>query len=195
MELRPIFPVPQHIDQTCYYWFENGFTSEEVNLIVKNAAQYPEKVATIVGENPADTVRKSNIRWVPYSDDFNWVYDRLMGYITEANNALWDFNLHTVIDQIQYTEYQGNGGHYDWHLDIGPNSINHRKVSVVVQLSNPDDYVGGDLELHPGNTSFAVPRKKGAVVVFPSFLLHRVTPLTSGLRRSLVLWAGGEPYK
>lgn len=195
MELRPIFPVPQHIDQTCYYWFENGFTSEEVNLIVKNAAQYPEKVATIVGENPANTVRKSNIRWVPYSDDFNWVYDRLMGYITEANNALWDFNLHTVIDQIQYTEYQGNGGHYDWHLDIGPNSINHRKVSVVVQLSNPDDYVGGDLELHPGNTSFAVPRKKGAVVVFPSFLLHRVTPLTSGLRRSLVLWAGGEPYK
>lgn len=195
MDLRPIFPVPQHIDQTCYYWFENGFTSEEVNLIVKNAAQYPEKVATIVGENPANTVRKSNIRWVPYSDDFNWVYDRLMGYITEANNALWDFNLHTVIDQIQYTEYQGNGGHYDWHLDIGPNSINHRKVSVVVQLSNPDDYVGGDLELHPGNTSFAVPRKKGAVVVFPSFLLHRVTPLTSGLRRSLVLWAGGEPYK
>lgn len=195
MELRPIFPVPQHIDQTSYYWFENGFTSEEVNLIVKNAAQYPEKVATIVGENPANTVRKSNIRWVPYSDDFNWVYDRIMGYITEANNALWDFNLHTVIDQIQYTEYQGNGGHYDWHLDIGPNSINHRKVSVVVQLSNPDDYVGGDLELHPGNTSFAVPRKKGAVVVFPSFLLHRVTPLTSGLRRSLVLWAGGEPYK
>ena len=186
MELRPIFPVPQHIDQTCYYWFENGFTSEEVNLIVKNAAQYPEKVATIVGENPADTVRKSNIRWVPYSDDFNWVYDRLMGYITEANNALWDFNLHTVIDQIQYTEYQGNGGHYDWHLDIGPNSINHRKASVVVQLSNPDDYIGGDLELHPGNTSFAVPRKKGAVVVFPSFLLHRVTPLTSGLRRSCV---------
>lgn len=195
MDLRPIFPVPQHIDQTCYYWFENGFTSEEVNLIVKNAAQYPEKTATIVGENLANTVRKSNIRWVPYSDDFNWVYDRLMNYITEANNALWDFNLHTVIDQIQYTEYKGNGGHYDWHLDIGPKSINHRKVSVVVQLSNPEDYVGGDLELHPGNTSFAVPRAKGAVVVFPSFLLHRVTPLSSGLRRSLVLWAGGEPYK
>ena len=195
MDLKPVFPIDQSIDQTCYYWFETGFSSEEVNLIVKNAKNYKSQKATIVGDNKENTVRKSNIKWLPVNDEWNWVYDRVSNQIMEANKALWQFNLHTIIDNIQYTEYEGNGGHYDWHLDIGPKSINHRKVSVVVQLSNPDDYVGGNLELHPGSNSFAVPRAKGAVVVFPSFLLHRVTPLTSGLRRSLVLWAGGEPYK
>ena len=61
--------------------------------------------------------------------------------------------------------------------------------------SDPEDYEGGDLELMPGNYSFAVPKKKGAVVLFPSFILHRVTPVTSGLRRSAVLWVGGSHYK
>jgi PKHD-type hydroxylase len=195
MDIRPVFPIDQSIDQTCYYWFETGFSSEEVNLIVKNAKNYESQKATIIGEDKENTIRKSNIKWLPVNDEWNWVYDRVSNQIMEANKALWQFNLHTIIDNIQYTEYEGNGGHYDWHLDIGPRSINHRKVSVVVQLSNPDDYVGGNLELHPGSNSFAVPRAKGAVVVFPSFLLHRVTPLTSGLRRSLVLWAGGESYK
>jgi PKHD-type hydroxylase len=195
MDIRPVFPIDQSIDQTCYYWFETGFSSEEVNLIVKNAKNYESQKATIIGEDKENTIRKSNIKWLPVNDEWNWVYDRVSNQIIEANKALWQFNLHTIIDNIQYTEYEGNGGHYDWHLDIGPRSINHRKVSVVVQLSDPDDYVGGNLELHPGSNSFAVPRGKGTVVVFPSFLLHRVTPLTSGLRRSLVLWAGGEPYK
>ena len=195
MDLKPVFPIDQSIDQTCYYWFETGFSSEEVNLIVKNAKNYESQKATIIGEDKENTIRKSNIKWLPVNDEWNWVYDRVSNQIMEANKALWQFNLHTIIDNIQYTEYEGNGGHYDWHLDIGPRSINHRKVSVVIQLSDPDDYVGGNLELHPGSNSFAVPRGKGTVVVFPSFLLHRVTPLTSGLRRSLVLWAGGEPYK
>jgi PKHD-type hydroxylase len=195
MDIRPVFPIDQSIDQTCYYWFETGFSSEEVNLIIKNAKNYESQKATIIGEDKENTIRKSNIKWLPVNDEWNWVYDRVSNQIMEANKALWQFNLHTIIDNIQYTEYEGNGGHYDWHLDIGPRSINHRKVSVVVQLSDPDDYVGGNLELHPGSNSFAVPRGKGTVVVFPSFLLHRVTPLTSGLRRSLVLWAGGEPYK
>ena len=194
MELKPIFPVPQQINQTSYYWFENGFTSEEVDKINNDAKKYAFQKAQIVGEDHNNSVRKSNIKWLPYEQQWDWVYDKLMNCITEANSALWNFNLHTVIDQIQYTEYEGNGGHYDWHLDIGP-SISYRKVSVVVQLSEPEAYIGGDLELHPGNNYFAVPRRKGAIVLFPSFLLHRVTPLTSGLRRSLVLWAGGEHYK
>lgn len=195
MELKPIFPLNREINQTNYYWFENGFTSEEVDKIVKDSKKYSFQKAQIIGNDPNESVRKSNVKWLPYEQQWEWVYDKITSYITEANKTLWGFNLHTIIDNIQYTEYEGNGGHYDWHLDIGPEGINHRKVSVVIQLSESNEYVGGDLELHPGNGSFAVPRKKGAVVLFPSFILHRVTPLTSGLRRSLVLWAGGESYK
>lgn len=195
MELKPIFPLNREINQTNYYWFENGFTSDEVDKIVKDSKEHVFQKAQIIGNDPNESVRKSNVKWLPYDQQWEWVYDRLTSYITEANKSLWGFNLHTIIDYIQFTEYEGKGGHYDWHLDIGPEGINHRKVSVVVQLSEPHEYTGGDLELHPGNGSFAVPRNKGAVALFPSFILHRVTPLTSGLRRSLVLWAGGESYK
>ena len=197
MNNRPAFNTDQTIDQTQYYWFENGFSKEEIEQIIKKSAQYTSKDGTIIGnqEEVESAVRKSKIKWLPNNPEWTWVYDKLAAMAVEANNTLWKFDLHTIIDDIQFTEYEAGGGHYDWHVDIGPSTISHRKISMVVQLADPDDYEGGDLELQPGNYSFAVPRKQGAVVLFPSFMLHRVTPVTSGLRRSLVLWVGGGHYK
>jgi PKHD-type hydroxylase len=197
MNNRPTFQPTQNVDQTQYYWFENGFTEEEVNHIQLTAEKYQEHDATIIGnqEEVEEAIRKSKIRWLPNNSQWLWMYSRIADMVTEANNALWHFDINSIMDDIQFTEYEAGGGHYDWHLDIGPSTISHRKISIVVQLSNPDEYVGGDLELMPGNYSFAVPRKKGAVAIFPSFMLHRVTPVTEGLRRSAVLWVGGSHYK
>lgn len=192
MNLSPIFPVNQTIDQTNYYWLERGFSSKEVDQIIKDSEKYGFQKAAVV--EARSEIRKSNIKWLPYEDRWVWVYDRITNQIIEANNALWHFDLHSF-DPIQFTEYRGRGGHYDWHVDIGPAPINHRKVSVVIQLSDPSTYKGGELELCFGNGFFSVPRRKGAVAIFPSFTLHRVTPLTSGLRRTLVVWAGGDHYK
>ena len=80
-------------------------------------------------------------------------------------------------------------------MDIGPDAIAHRKISLVVQLSDSDDYVGGDFEIQTGRGVQSVSRTKGTVALFPSFLFHRVTPVISGTRKSLVLWAGGGHYK
>jgi PKHD-type hydroxylase len=124
-----------------------------------------------------------------------WVYDRIRDLSIEANNAIWKFNLHSIIDSIQYTEYYEGGGHYGWHTDIGPGSINHRKISITIQLSDPDEYEGGNLEMWSDGDFQTMPKQKGAAVLFPSFLLHRVTPVTKGTRKSLVLWVGGSPYK
>jgi PKHD-type hydroxylase len=195
MELKPIFPYKQGINQTNYYWFNGGFSSEEVDKIVADAKEYSFVKGLVVDEENTDKFRKSNIKWLPFDSKWEWVIDRIMSQVTEANDAIWNFDLKSIIDNIQYTEYDGNGGHYDWHLDIGPGSISHRKISIVVQLSDPEDYVGGDLELKPGCDDLVIPRGKGNVVVFPSFLLHRVVPLTSGNRKSLVLWVGGDHYK
>lgn len=195
MDLRPVFPYDNTVDQTNYYWFQHGFSSEEVDGIVEATQNYPYAPATIVGNDPEGLIRKSQIKWLPFDDTWGWVYDRVTNQVVEANNALWKFDLNYIPDHFQYTEYNGDGGHYDWHTDIGPANIGYRKVSVVIQLSDPSDHEGGDLELHPTNVSFAVPRSKGAVILFPSFMLHRVTPLTSGFRRSLVLWVGGDHYK
>ena len=64
---------------------------------------------------------------------------------TEANNSLWKFDLHQIPEMIQYTEYKAPAGHYDWHADIGPGLLSNRKVSITVQLSEPDEYEGGNL--------------------------------------------------
>jgi PKHD-type hydroxylase len=197
MNNRPTFTPDQTIDQTQYYWFENGFTQEEVERIINLASEYTEQDATIIGnsEGVEEAIRKSKVRWLPNNSSWAWIYDRIAALSVEANNALWHFDLHSIIDDIQFTEYEAGGGHYDWHVDIGPSTISHRKISIVVQLSDDDAYIGGNLELMPGNHSFAVPRKQGAVAIFPSFMLHRVTPVTKGLRRSLVLWVGGSHYR
>jgi PKHD-type hydroxylase len=196
MNNRPIFNQPEHIDQTQYYWFEQGLTEEDIQWILDKSEKYNSLDGTIIGneEEVETSVRKSKIKWLPNNTDFAWLYDKIALMATEANQ-IWGFDLHSIIDDIQFTEYETGGGHYDWHIDIGPKTISHRKISIVIQLSDPEDYEGGDLELMPGNYSFAVPKKKGAVVLFPSFILHRVTPVTSGLRRSAVLWVGGSHYK
>ena len=67
----------------------------------------------------------------------------------------------SIVDSIQYTEYYEDGGHYDWHMDVGNFPENHRKISITIQLSNPDDYDGGDLEFWLGK----VPTKPRACLL------------------------------
>ena len=116
----------------------------------------------------------------------------------EANKEMYNFDLNFMPEQIQYTEYYGTDkGHYDWHMDIGSQGfMPSRKLSVTVQLSGPDEYDGGDLQFWTGGQyPISGPRGKGNVVIFPSFLLHRVTPVIKGTRKSFVLWLGGGHYK
>lgn len=195
MDLKPIFPVPQHVNQTNYYWYEKGFSEEEINKINLDSQEYPFVKGLVMDEENTDTFRKSNLKWLQYDKKWEWVVDKIMDQVIEANNMIWNFDLKSIVDEIQYTEYDGQGGHYDWHMDIGPGSISHRKISVTVQLSDPDDYEGGDLQIMNSSNVSSVPRGKGNVIIFPSFLLHRVTPLISGNRKSLVLWVGGGHYK
>jgi|TARA_R110000744_G_scaffold112633_1_gene211309 PKHD-type hydroxylase len=193
MYTRPIFNPDLEVDQTNYYWFENGFSSKDISKI-KTLTKTPKlEKATVINGAGKDT-RNSDIKWLVPNNEYSWIYDTLMQYVQEAN-SIWKFNLYSIIDDIQYTEYKGGGGHYDWHIDIGPGSIAHRKVSIIVQLSDPSEYKGGILEINTGGGIKAIPQVKGSVVIFPSYLQHRVTPVTSGLRKSLVLWAGGEHYK
>lgn len=196
MEIKPIFDLNTTIDQTEYYWFQEGFSAEELEWVNNLKELYPYEQATIVGStDPNSQVRDSKIKWIVMDDKSHWVYEKLKNYAVIANNTIWGFDLHSVIDSIQYTEYSAGGGHYDWHVDIGPLSINHRKISIVTQLSDPNEYEGGDLEIWTGGQFKTIPRIKGCTVLFPSFLLHRVTPVTKGVRKSLVLWAGGGSYK
>ena len=185
-------------DPTNYYFFEEGFTQEELDKIAKGIESLEENKAQTVGGGK-DDVRSSKVRWIPQDTNWWWLYEKLHDMAVEANNCLWKFDLTSLSEKIQYTEYHAEeGGHYTWHQDIGPGDMSVRKISITVQLSDPSEYEGGDLELWTaGSEEHATKAHKGAgsVFMFPSYMLHRVTPITKGTRRSFVLWLGGSHYR
>lgn len=200
MQKALIFP-PKTVDLQNYYYFKEGFSNEELNKIYNDVAFIPFQIAGTgeSNDNEDTSIRSSQIKWVHATQEWSWLYDKLIAMINEANDTLWNFNLHAALDAVQYTEYHADkNGHYDWHQDIGPGVLSTRKISVTVQLSDPSEYEGGDLEYFKGgnpNDAIKVERSKGLVFIFPSFMMHRVTPVTKGIRRSFVLWVGGEHYK
>lgn len=199
MNIAYTYPIIENDPQN-YYYFEDGFFKEELKKIEKGVARLPLNTATTVGGLNIDT-RTSRVKWVPQENNWAWLYEKLADYALQANDNLWNFNLHTLPEQIQYTEYLGSkNGKYEWHQDIGPGMLSWRKVSITVQLSEPDEYEGGDLQMFQGGeykeqNFINAPRKAGCVFIFPSYMLHRVTPVTKGIRKSFVLWSGGGHYK
>jgi len=181
-----------------YYWFQNAFSDEELTRLYDLLESLQYQDATTIGnqDEKISEVRSSKIKWIPQTNNWQWLYQKLFNMIEEANGTLWNFDLFGTNEFIQYTEYLASDhGHYDWHQDIGPGGPSLRKVSLVVQLTEAEEYEGGDLQIWPGGNIWTVPKGKGNVAIFPSYMMHRVTPMTSGVRKSLVLWAGGQHYK
>tara|TARA_R110002051_G_scaffold11808_2_gene42551 strand:+ start:17577 stop:17936 length:360 start_codon:yes stop_codon:yes gene_type:complete len=115
----------------------------------------------------------------------------LLGLVKEVNDDMWRFDLETFAGKAQFTRYDLSG-HFNYHMDLGDDALSDRKVSVVVLLSDPADFEGGELQLFPDTT---IPMEQGDVVMFPSYMVHRLTPVTKGQRFSLVAWCGGVPFR
>jgi PKHD-type hydroxylase len=177
-----------NINMVNYYWFEKAFSEEEIELIEEISKKYENKSATTFGDS--GSYRTSDIKWLDESDETRWIYDRFKEAIAVANEEQFEFTLYTA-ESLQYTEYDSEKeGHYNWHIDIGEGEYAGRKLSVVLLLN--DDYEGGELEIWERGF---VPKGKGNLFIFPSYLLHRVTPVTEGIRKSLVLWTSGPTFK
>ena len=185
----------QGVNLTDYYYFTNAFTDDEIEQIKLMSENYPKQIATTEGGDGTNSdYRKSEVCWIPENEESNWLYQKISEYANEANRVMWNFDIWGFPDDLQYTLYHGDGGHYDWHVDLGP-SLANRKLSMVLQLTGPDEYSGGDLQINCGGMISTVPKEKGLIAFFPSFLLHRVTPTLDGTRISLVTWLGGNSFR
>jgi PKHD-type hydroxylase len=141
-------------------------------------------------ETPVENYRVSDIRTIR-SDGAEWLYLRLEELVRKVN-ARYQYRLRSFREGLQFTQY-GVGGNIQWHVDSGRGTASTRKLSVSIQLTPGNDYDGGDLEIMPeGVPVFS--RGQGAAIVFPSFLTHRVLPVTRGIRHSLVAWAHGPTF-
>jgi PKHD-type hydroxylase len=178
-----------------YYKFVKGVPELVVDKLRANldTKQLEEaKVGTDQGVLNTEK-RRSKVYWLPKTDEFFELYKLFFEFINKCNNEFYRFRLAEIIENIQYTVYEESvNGHYDWHIDMGPEKAS-RKLSLVCQLSDPSEYEGGELQINTGE--ILIPEKeKGTVIIFPSYLLHRVTPVTKGTRRSLVLWIEGPAF-
>jgi len=112
----------------------------------------------------------------------------------DVNNQHFKFNLFGMIEGFQFTKYVAPKGHYTAHIDkMYKGSV--RKLSLTVQLTNPKEYKGGDLQIYEGAHPQYMPKELGMGVIFPSYVLHRVSPVTKGTRYSLVAWFTGDNFK
>jgi PKHD-type hydroxylase len=178
----------------------NFFSKEEIIEVSKIVKLLPSNLGSIKHQNTqgSHSSRKSIIKWIDPIESNLWLYNKFQDIIQEINSTVYRFDLKGWADSIQYTEYSEEyEGKYDWHVDVGQSIASYRKISLSLQLSEEEEYEGGDLQTfplpHPTTPPYS--KKQGNLIIFPSFTAHRVIPVTKGIRRSLVWWVGGCPFR
>ncbi len=174
-----------------------AFDAQECRLIVELAATAPVSEARLVGQVRDHNLRRADLVWLDEAAQTGWIMDRLIDVVRQANRTVFDFDLRDFAESPQVARYGAEcEGHFDWHTDIGDGPVAaRRKLTMVVQLSDPADYAGGRLEVMPGAQKVTAQLDMGAATLFPGFVLHRVTPVTLGARHSLTVWAHGPVFR
>lgn len=178
---------------------EKAFSEKECMTIraigedFKKEGKLPESgTFTADGDDVMSDYRQAASQFVMPGPETRWIFERLSRLLISANNAVYHFNVAGFEQGFQISEYPvGNG--YGWHVDIGHHVAMRRKLSMTVQLSSADEYEGGELEFMI--PALSADRNIGSLCVFPSWMLHRVSPITQGVRWSLASWVCGEPFK
>ena len=153
--------------------------------------------AGLVRQGRDHNLRRADLVWLDDVADTEWVMERMIDLVRTANREVFGFDVTEFAESPQVAHYGAErGGHFGWHSDIGEGRLaERRKLTIVVQLSEPEAYEGGDLDLMPGAGIVTADRGQGAATLFPSFVLHRVTPVTRGDRHSLTVWCHGTPFR
>ena len=186
-----ITEIPPQQDLNHYYWFESYFSDSDCDKILTLGKSKELESSTVFSGN--SSVRKSKVGWIPRDSESAWIFNSIGECVSKANEG-WAIDWEGFREDLQFSQYDSVGSHYDYHMDIGLDHY-HRKISVVVQLSDPSKYKGGQLMIDSGSNEVRCPQERGSVILFPSFLLHKVSPLKSGERNSLVAWASGPNWK
>jgi PKHD-type hydroxylase len=180
-----------------FCWNTDVFTCEELERIKVIGRRLGMNRAQTggAGENCLDH-RRSFTSWIQSNQHTAWIYQQLTSVVLQNNERFYNFDL-SMIENLQFTYYNSEeNGCYKAHVDPHPWQLPHnRKLSVVVQLSDPSEYEGGDLLLYTSHDPIKINKQKGMVTMFPSYTLHEVTPVTKGERYSLVAWVHGPAFK
>ena len=182
--------------------WNDGFSNEELKKIVDYCDAQGTEMGVTFGANEKKEVeehRVSKVKFHHRNEDTAWVFDRMNFIIQSLNESFYGFDLNGY-SAFQYTTYkEEENGRYDWHMDMNLGSqydsdAEPRKLSLTLLLN--DEFEGGEFQINLGKqeTPVTLPAEKGRVLCFPSFILHRVAPITKGVRKSLVIWVTGPKF-
>lgn len=187
------------------YW-DDFLKPEHIDLILK-MPEWDQLTDGVVGgqvgidssENKPD-IRASKIAWMNLNENNAGLWDVVSKVVAEVNSQFFQFDLTGMYEPMQLTCYTAGlerQEHYTWHTDMSMMDRHvPRKLSMTLLLSDPSEFEGGDFEIKTdSDVPVTVEQKRGRAWFFPSWALHRVTPVTKGVRKSLVLWVGGPPFK
>jgi PKHD-type hydroxylase len=194
--LYPTIRPASKIHEQSYAWWDGAFSPDDLKKIIQLGYQRKPEQATTIGTPGKSEIRDSLVSWIEPAKDTVWIYDKLAGVASDVNDQFFGFDLSAFEEKLQFTVYDSKEGeqHYDWHIDsLGKGTV-QRKLSAVMLLSDPMDFEGGDLWIN-GFRRETLPKVKGRVYFFPSYTQHRVTPVTQGVRRSLVSWIIGPEFR
>jgi predicted 2-oxoglutarate/Fe(II)-dependent dioxygenase YbiX len=179
---------------------KNVFTKEEIEKIIE-IGQNPNysSIETASVTQNGEAIENKEVRDCKLSfirSDFRgamWIFKKIQDAIHQINDQYYNFDLN-YIETLQFTEYHV-GGKYTKHVDTIYDHVGTRKMSFTIQLSSPYDYQGGDVAIHNSATPSSIPKDFGSMTAFPSYHLHEVTPIESGVRYALVGWVIGPKFK
>jgi len=185
---RGIPSVGDHFDwMVC----ADRLSEDDCDMLIEACRAFAETPPSTVGEDRLPSHRRAETRMIGVTPETAWLFDMLCGVAEEASKQAYKIALTGITRAPQYVEYRAGWGQFDWHNDYShgiPDAP--RKLTIIIQLSSPQDYEGGALQVM-GAEIDEMPRERGTVVVFPSLLVHRVTPIVCGLRKCLVSWIAG----
>jgi PKHD-type hydroxylase len=167
------------------------FTPEECRQIIEIEGEeippevYEKNNKNILGE----TTSYPKCKFIHYEKDYKWIFEKLIPVVNETNQKYFNFNI-SLIKDVQVLEFSGDA-YFDWHMDIGKGNTSTRKLSLIIYLSDTDDYQGGVVQWLQ---SVSIPNEPGTMVFFPSFLPYKIWPVTSGRSYFMVAWADGPAF-
>jgi PKHD-type hydroxylase len=178
-----------------YAMKKNVLSSEECKKIIEIAKNKSFEKGIVFNKENYQNERESNICWLDQTDDLNWLFTKIAQACLEINKLCFRFDLNGISESLQFTNYKAPSGKYGKHIDCGGPVIPVRKLSISIQLTESKEYEGGELVIYGSEKPTIMEKEQGSLIVFPSYVLHEVKPVTKGERNSLVCWITGKPFR
>ena len=195
-------PPRNHIGLDNHAYWEDFLSNDEINFILAQPEWLSVSSAVVGGQHSPpiqnSEIRRSEVAWLSGKPELADIWTKLSDVVAEVNRRFFHYDLTGFHEPMQLGVYQSNNnGYYNWHCDAAPEDTKvPRKLSMALLLSDPAEFEGGELQIMNSNdVPVSLEQRRGRAWFFPSWMLHRVTPVTRGIRRSAVLWVGGPAFR